>query len=200
MPCSSTRCPGRPPYVLFPLTAGLPLMGSRSCCANPPSRQTHALDASSGSSAVTEAVMECRDRPPQCGGGRHIHRSSEGPWAKQHAPPPSTGPRHYTPFRVTPRAPLIELGENWLARGGGRGRCSPFPEPPPPPFWASADRDPRRADGDPQQADRGGGGGGGVLRYHNIYDSGEVLALRAHCVHIAHAEARILTQEYLSSV
>ena len=22
MPCSSTRCPGRPPYVLFPLTAG----------------------------------------------------------------------------------------------------------------------------------------------------------------------------------
>ena len=34
MPCSSTRCPGRPPYVLFPLTAGLPLMGSRSCCAN----------------------------------------------------------------------------------------------------------------------------------------------------------------------
>ena len=37
MPCSSTRCPGRPPYVLFPLTAGLPLMGSRSCCANSPS-------------------------------------------------------------------------------------------------------------------------------------------------------------------
>ena len=30
MPCSSTRCPGCPPYVLFPLTAGLPLMGSRS--------------------------------------------------------------------------------------------------------------------------------------------------------------------------
>ena len=26
MPCSSPRCPGRPPYVLFPLTAGLPLM------------------------------------------------------------------------------------------------------------------------------------------------------------------------------
>ena len=25
-------------------------------------------------------------------------------------------------------------------------------------------------------------------------------ALRAHCVHIAHAEARILTQEYLSPV
>ena len=37
MPCSSTRCPGRPPYVLFSLTAGLPLMGSRSCCANGPS-------------------------------------------------------------------------------------------------------------------------------------------------------------------
>ena len=37
MPCSSTRCPGRPPYVLFPLTAGLPPMGSRSCCANSPS-------------------------------------------------------------------------------------------------------------------------------------------------------------------
>ena len=30
MPCSSTRCPGRPPYVLFTLTAGLPLMGSSS--------------------------------------------------------------------------------------------------------------------------------------------------------------------------
>ena len=30
MPCCSTRCPGRPPFVLFPLTAGLPLMGSRS--------------------------------------------------------------------------------------------------------------------------------------------------------------------------
>ena len=29
---------------------------------------------------------------------------------------------------------------------------------------------------------------------------GELLALRAHCVHTAHAEARILTQEYLSSV
>jgi hypothetical protein len=29
---------------------------------------------------------------------------------------------------------------------------------------------------------------------------GEVLALRAHCVHIAHAEAGILTQEYLSPV
>ena len=28
MPCFSTRCPGRPPYVLFPLMAGLPLMGS----------------------------------------------------------------------------------------------------------------------------------------------------------------------------
>ena len=37
MPCSSTRCPARPPYVLFPLTVGLPLMGSRSCCANSPS-------------------------------------------------------------------------------------------------------------------------------------------------------------------
>ena len=37
MPCSSTRCHGRPPYVLFPLTAGLPLMGSHSCCANSPS-------------------------------------------------------------------------------------------------------------------------------------------------------------------
>ena len=37
VPCSSTRCPGRPPYVLFPLTAGLPLMGSRSCGANNPS-------------------------------------------------------------------------------------------------------------------------------------------------------------------
>ena len=43
MPCSSMRCPGRPPYVLFPLTAGLPLMGSRSCCAHSPSglRETH---------------------------------------------------------------------------------------------------------------------------------------------------------------
>ena len=43
MPCSSTRCPGRPPYVLFPLTAGLPPMGSRSCCAHSPSglRETH---------------------------------------------------------------------------------------------------------------------------------------------------------------
>ena len=29
MPCSSTRCLGRPPYVLFPLTAGLPLIDSR---------------------------------------------------------------------------------------------------------------------------------------------------------------------------
>ena len=37
VPCSSTRCPGRLPYVLFPLTAGLPLMGSCSCCANSPS-------------------------------------------------------------------------------------------------------------------------------------------------------------------
>ena len=37
MPCSSTRCLGRPPYVLFPLAVGLPLMGSRSCCANSPS-------------------------------------------------------------------------------------------------------------------------------------------------------------------
>ena len=37
VPCSSTRCPGRPPYVLFPLTAGLPLMDSHSCCANSPS-------------------------------------------------------------------------------------------------------------------------------------------------------------------
>ena len=27
---------------------------------------------------------------------------------------------------------------------------------------------------------------------------GQVLALRAHCVHTAHAEAGILTQEYLS--
>ena len=36
MPCSSTCCPGHPPYVLFPLTAGLPLMGSRSYCANSP--------------------------------------------------------------------------------------------------------------------------------------------------------------------
>ena len=36
MPCFSTRCPGRPPYVLFPLTAGLPLMGSCSCCASSP--------------------------------------------------------------------------------------------------------------------------------------------------------------------
>ena len=34
MPCSSTRCPGRPPYVLSPLMVGLPLMGSHSCCAN----------------------------------------------------------------------------------------------------------------------------------------------------------------------
>ena len=37
MPCFSTRCPGRLPYVLFPLMAGLHLMGSRSCCANSPS-------------------------------------------------------------------------------------------------------------------------------------------------------------------
>ena len=37
MPCSSTRCPSRRPYVLFPVTADLPLMGSRSCCANSPS-------------------------------------------------------------------------------------------------------------------------------------------------------------------
>ena len=29
---------------------------------------------------------------------------------------------------------------------------------------------------------------------------GQVLALRAHCVHTAHAEAGILTQEYLSPV
>ena len=29
---------------------------------------------------------------------------------------------------------------------------------------------------------------------------GQVVALRAHCVHTAHAEARILTQEYLSPV
>ena len=36
MPCFSTRCPGRPPYVLFPLTAGLPLMGSHSCCTKQP--------------------------------------------------------------------------------------------------------------------------------------------------------------------
>ena len=34
---STTRCPGRPPYAPFPLTAGLPLMGSHSCCANSPS-------------------------------------------------------------------------------------------------------------------------------------------------------------------
>ena len=39
MPCSSTRCPGRPPYVLFPLTVGLPLMGSRSCCSPTPPPQ-----------------------------------------------------------------------------------------------------------------------------------------------------------------
>ena len=32
-----TRCPDRSPYVPFPLTADLPLMGSRSCCANSPS-------------------------------------------------------------------------------------------------------------------------------------------------------------------
>ena len=38
MPCSSTRCPGRPPYVLFPLTVGLPLMGS-----HPPRRVGHTL-------------------------------------------------------------------------------------------------------------------------------------------------------------
>ena len=37
MPCSSTRCSGRPPYVPFPLTAGVPLMGSCSCCTNSPS-------------------------------------------------------------------------------------------------------------------------------------------------------------------
>ena len=37
MPCSSTRCPDRPPYVPFPLTAGRPLMGYRSGCANSPS-------------------------------------------------------------------------------------------------------------------------------------------------------------------
>ena len=30
-----------------------------------------------------------------------------------------------------------------------------------------------------------------------LQDFGQDLALRAHCVHIAHAEARILTQEYL---
>ena len=36
MPCSSTRCPGRPPHLPFPLTAGLPLVGSSSCCANSP--------------------------------------------------------------------------------------------------------------------------------------------------------------------
>ena len=36
VPCSSTLCPDHPPCVLFPLTAGLPLMGSR-CCANGPS-------------------------------------------------------------------------------------------------------------------------------------------------------------------
>ena len=37
---------------------------------------------------------------------------------------------------------------------------------------------------------------GGIVKYV----MGEVLALRAHCVHIAHTEAGILTQEYLSSV
>ena len=34
----------------------------------------------------------------------------------------------------------------------------------------------------------------------NSLGPGQVLALRAHCVHTAHAEAGILTQEYLSPV
>ena len=37
MSCSSTCCPGRASYVPFSLTAGQPLVGSRSCCANSPS-------------------------------------------------------------------------------------------------------------------------------------------------------------------
>ena len=47
MPCFSTRCPGRPPYVLFPLTASLPVMGSRSSCANSTSSSTTSSFSSS---------------------------------------------------------------------------------------------------------------------------------------------------------
>ena len=40
-----------------------------------------------------------------------------------------------------------------------------------------------------------------VVPHHPVDQvPGQDLALRAHCVHIAHTEARILTQEYLSPV
>ena len=42
--------------------------------------------------------------------------------------------------------------------------------------------------------------GGGAETGQEIRDIGQVLALRAHCVHTAHTQAGILTQEYLSLV
>ena len=62
VPCSSTRCPGRPPYVLFSLTAGLPLMGSRSCCANSPS-------------GLRETPPPLRQKMLEGGGGQETSRS-----------------------------------------------------------------------------------------------------------------------------
>ena len=43
-------------------------------------------------------------------------------------------------------------------------------------------------------------GTGGTVseRVGFVCGCGRVVALRAHCMHTAHAEARILTQEYLS--
>ena len=72
MPCSSTRCPGRPPYVLFPFKASLPLMGSRSCCANSPSGPHPRPKSSRPSSVITS---------PPAQGSAHTRRdrlSGEG--------------------------------------------------------------------------------------------------------------------------
>ena len=94
VPCS-TRCPDRPPHVDF--TAALPLVGSRSCCANSPS-------------GLRETPPRCRLRrepavPPPC---RNDHEK-QGPTLEPPRRPVGIEKRKETPHGLHDHTgPLVE--------------------------------------------------------------------------------------------
>ena len=88
--------------------------------------------------------------------------------------------------------------------GGGGGTSHPKgqPEAPPPRATPRASHTVRAKRVRVRHASEGPpkAGGGYIEGRAPMSANGQVLALRAHCVHTAHAEAGILTQEYLSPV
>ena len=114
MPCSSTHCPGRPPYVLFPLTAGLPLMGSRSCCANSPSGLRETPPPAKGCIRRGRMGGGLKGRGEGGGGFGWDLPSSQGP------------PMGRNVLRLNPLGTEITEAKCWLSasnigRGGGGG-------------------------------------------------------------------------------